>query len=81
MGTNEPRLPQRAVLHREQYDKTPQPEAVLHYDAQMSDFQREQDMDVIGWLGRTIPRLQSVKSLAGRHRMREALANLGFELR
>ncbi len=76
-----PRLPQRAVLHREQYDKTPQPEAVLHYDAQMSDFQREQNMDVIGWLGRTIPRLRSVKSLAGRDRMREALANLGFELR
>ncbi|MEI9997423.1 MAG: NADPH-dependent oxidoreductase [Rhizomicrobium sp.] len=76
-----PRLPQRAVLHREQYDKTPQPEAVLHYDVQMSDFQREQNIDVIGWLGRTIPRLKSVKSLAGRDRMREALANLGFELR
>ncbi len=80
-GGVKPRLPQRAVLHREQYDKTPQPEAVLHYDAQMSDFQREQNMDVIGWLGRTIPRLRSVKSLAGRDRMREALANLGFELR
>lgn len=80
-GGIKPRLPQRAVLHREQYDKSPQPEAVLHYDAQMSDFQREQNMDVIGWLGRTIPRLKSVKSLAGRDRMREALANLGFALR
>ena len=79
-GGIKPRLPQRAVLHREQYDKAPQPEAVLHYDAQMSDFQREQNMDVIGWLGRTIPRLQSVKSLAGRDRIREALANLGFKL-
>lgn len=76
-----PRLPQRAVLHHEQYDERPQPEAVLHYDAQMSDFQREQNMDVIGWLGRTIPRLKSVKSLAGRDRIREALATLGFALR
>lgn len=76
-----PRLPQRAVLHREQYDVTPQSEAVSHYDARLSDFQREQGMDVIGWLGRTIPRLRSVKSLAGRDRMREALNNLGFELR
>lgn len=76
-----PRLPQRAVLHREQYDAAPQPDAVNYYDARMSDFQREQGMDVIGWLGRTIPRLRSVKSLAGRDRMREALHNLGFELR
>jgi nitroreductase len=80
-GGVKPRLPQRAVLHREQYDRTPQPDAVLHYDAQMRDFQREQSMDVIGWLGRTIPRLKNAKSLAGRDRMREALANLGFELR
>lgn len=76
-----PRLPQRAVLHREQYDSTAEPEAVRYYDEQMSHFQREQNIDVIGWLGRTIPRLQSIKSLAGRDRMREALANLGFELR
>jgi nitroreductase len=76
-----PRLPQGAVLHRERYDKAPQPQAVRHYDAQMRDFQREQGMDVIGWLGRTIPRLKNVSSLAGRDRMREALANLGFALR
>jgi nitroreductase len=76
-----PRLPQRAVLHSEQYDENPQADAVLHYDAQLSDFQREQNLAVIGWLGRTIPRLKSVKSLAGRDRMREALSSLGFELR
>ena len=76
-----PRLPQRAVLHHETYDATPQSQAVRHYDDSLRDFQREQGLDVIGWLGRTIPRLQRVKSLAGRDRMREALANLGFELR
>jgi nitroreductase len=76
-----PRLPQRAVLHRERYDAAPQSEAVTSYDARMRDFQREQNMDVIGWLGRTIPRLKSAAALAGRDRMREALAHLGFELR
>ena len=76
-----PRLPQRAVLHHEQYSPAPQSEAIVRYDEKLSEFQREQGMDVIGWTGRTIPRLKTAQSLAGRDRMREALGNLGFELR
>jgi nitroreductase len=76
-----PRLPQRAVLHHENYSAAPQSAAIVRYDEKLSEFQREQGMDVIGWTGRTIPRLKTAQSLAGRDRMREALANLGFELR
>lgn len=76
-----PRLERRSVLHHEQYSSEPHSSAILRYDEKLSDFQREQGMDVIGWTGRTIPRLKSAQSLAGRDRMREALANLGFALR
>lgn len=76
-----PRLPRAAVLHREQYSSAPHSAAIVRYDEKLSEFQREQGMDVIGWTGRTIPRLRSAQSLAGRDRMRAALANLGFELR
>lgn len=76
-----PRLPPDAVLHHEQYSSAPHSQAIVRYDGTLTEFQREQGMAEIGWTGRTIPRLQSAQSLAGRHRMREALANLGFELR
>jgi len=76
-----PRLERKSVLHREQYSPAPHSEAILRYDEKLSDFQRERGMDVIGWTGRTIPRLKNSQSLAGRDRMREALANLGFVLR
>jgi nitroreductase len=76
-----PRLEQKSVLHREQYSPAAHSAAILRYDEKLSDFQREQGMDTIGWTGRTIPRLRNAQSLAGRDRMREALANLGFVLR
>jgi hypothetical protein len=33
------------------------------------------------WTQRVIQRVKTPASLSGRHRMREALANLGFEIR
>jgi nitroreductase len=76
-----PRLGHASVLHREQYSSEPHSPAILRYDAILTDFQREQGMAEIGWTGRTIPRLKTAQSLAGRDRIREALVNLGFELR
>lgn len=76
-----PRLGQESVLHREQYSSQSHSSAIVRYDATLTDFQREQGLAEIGWTGRTIPRLKSAQSLAGRDRMREALTNLGFELR
>jgi nitroreductase len=76
-----PRLPSEVILHREQYSAVLQSEAVARYDEKLSEFQREQGIDVINWTTRTIARLKTAQALAGRDRMREALGNLGFELR
>jgi nitroreductase len=76
-----PRLPRDIILHREQYAKAPESAAISRYDEQLRAFQAELGQDPIGWIGRTIPRLKTAKALAGRDRMREALAHLGFALR
>lgn len=76
-----PRLPQGVVVHREQYNPAIDPATIAAYDGRMSAFQVEQHMPDERWTQRTINRVKGPGSLSGRHRMREALANLGFELR
>ena len=76
-----PRLPPSVVVHREQYDRTVDPASIAAYDGRMSAFQNEQGMDPEQWTARVISRVLSPRSLSGRDRMREALRNLGFELR
>ena len=76
-----PRLPQSVVVHREQYDPTLDPATIAAYDSRMSAFQTEQRMPDERWTQRVIQRVKTPASLSGRHRMREALANLGFEIR
>ncbi|MDR3517171.1 MAG: NADPH-dependent oxidoreductase [Azospirillaceae bacterium] len=76
-----PRLPQGAVLHREQYslDATRQP--IADYDAILQDFQREQAMKPQGWIDLVRGRLETVAALKGRDRLRAALQSLGFALK
>jgi nitroreductase len=76
-----PRLPQSVVLHREQYCAAPQHEAIGGYDATVRQFQREQGMKAIDWTQQCVNRVKDAEALRGRDRMREALRNLGFELR
>ena len=76
-----PRLPQSVVLHREQYSAPPRDEAIAGYDATMREFQGEQGMRAIDWTQQCINRVKDAEALRGRDRMREALQNLGFELR
>jgi nitroreductase len=76
-----PRLPQSVVLHREQYSSAPRSEAIDGYDATMREFQREQGMRAIDWTQQCFDRVKDGAALRGRDRMREALRNLGFELR
>jgi hypothetical protein len=76
-----PRLPQGVVVHREQYGAALDPAAITAYDGRMSAFQAEQGMPDEQWTQRAINRVKGPDSLSGRHRMREALANLGFELK
>lgn len=76
-----PRLPQAAVLHREVYDAGPQQGAAATYDARFREFQRAEGLETVGWIQRTLARLETKEALNGRDRMREAVANLGFEIR
>jgi nitroreductase len=76
-----PRLPQEAVLHREQYAAAPQSDAFAAYDARLVEFQREQGMKEIPWTELATDRVKTAASLHGRDRMREALNNLGFPIR
>jgi hypothetical protein len=76
-----PRLSQRVVLHRETYSAAAVHAEVTEYNAIMHGFQKEQGMKVVDWTEQCIDRVRDAKALRGRDRMREALRNLGFELR
>ena len=76
-----PRLPQSIVLHREQYSTAPRSETVDGYNRAIRGFQREQGMKAIDWTQQCFNRVKDAAALRGRDRMREALRNLGFELR
>jgi nitroreductase len=76
-----PRLPQRAVLHREQYSAAAQPEAFGEYDKVIRAFQHEQGMIEIDWTQQASNRVRTAQSLHGRDRIRSALEILGFALR
>jgi len=76
-----PRLPQSLVLHRERYSTAPGGDAVDGYNATMRGFQLEQGMKAIDWTQQCLNRVKDAAALRGRDRMREALHNLGFELR
>jgi nitroreductase len=76
-----PRLSQRVVLHRETYNAAAVHDAVADYNAVMRGFQQEQGMRAVDWTQQCINRVKDAAALRGRDRMREALRNLGFELR
>ncbi len=76
-----PRLPQSLVLHRETYSAAARSDAIDGYNATMREFQREQGMKAIDWTQQCFNRVRDAEALRGRDRMREALRNLGFELR
>ncbi len=76
-----PRLPQGIVLHHEQYDSDLKRDAIERYNAVARDYMREQGMTEQDWTAQATGRLAGRKSLTGRDRIREALLNLGFELR
>jgi hypothetical protein len=76
-----PRLPQTAVLHREQYSPAAEPEAIAAYDAVLLDFARRNGMPDQGWVPKVLARVGSAAALTGRDRMREVLGGMGFGLR
>jgi nitroreductase len=75
-----PRLPQAAVLHRERWSAADEAEAIARYEPAMRAFQASQRMQPVGWTPQATARVRGPQSLSGRHRLREALAALGFGL-
>jgi hypothetical protein len=77
-----PRLPQDAVLFREQYARGPaQHAAVASYDTTMRAFQAEQGMKVQDWTEQAVNRVKDAPGQDGRACLRAALAALGFGLK
>lgn len=77
-----PRLPQDAVVHRETYAADQQDAAVERYNQMMTPFYRDQQMRVNGdWAQHSARRVAGPQSLSGRDTIREALRQLGFDLR
>ena len=76
-----PRLPQSAVLHRETY-QLEQDKAIAQYNEIMKAFYTSQKMNIQSdWSEHSAKRVAFAESLSGRHRLGEALKNLGFPLR
>ncbi|HEY9280252.1 MAG TPA: NADPH-dependent oxidoreductase [Eoetvoesiella sp.] len=77
-----PRLPQEAVLHNEVYDSTVVDATADAYNSTMTEFYRTQGMKTHGpWDLHSLNRVRGPEAMQGRHRLKEALNNLGFELR
>jgi nitroreductase len=76
-----PRLPQEVVLHHETYAPGRKLDALARYNAALSSFQREHNLAVEEWTSKVTERVRTPESLAGRHRLGQALRNLGFQLR
>lgn len=74
-----PRLPQSAVLHREQYHvPSDQAQEIGGYNEALRAFMRANGMKEIDWSAQVVERLGSPEALTGRHRLYEALRNAGF---
>ncbi|EIV92386.1 NADPH-dependent oxidoreductase [Frankia sp. QA3] len=75
-----PRLPQAAVLHHERYDATTADSHIPAYDERLGEYNARYGLPG-SWSERVLARLAGPQSLAGRHRLREALENLGLPSR
>lgn len=77
-----PRLPQPAVLHREQYQLEPQMDQVDIYNQIMAEFYEQQGMAAQeDWSDHSIKRIRAAESLMGRQQLHGILEELGFPLK
>lgn len=75
-----PRLPQDAVLFREQYG-TGNGDPIAEYNDSFRAFQREQSLPDRAWTSVVAQRLRGPESLHGREALRDVLHGLGFGLK
>lgn len=77
-----PRLPQEAVLFREQYGAPDATAAALAaYDLRLRGFQREQGLPERDWTEQATQRVRGPEALAGRDVLHAVLRGLGFGLK
>jgi nitroreductase len=72
-----PRLPQAAVLHREQYVAAAADAHIPVYDVRLSEYNRRHGLSG-GWVDRVLKRLAGPQSMAGRDVLRTALERRGL---
>jgi nitroreductase len=77
-----PRLPQDAILFREQYQASEaQQAAIAQYNLRLRNFQISQGMAAQDWTAQATKRVRDERALTGRHTLREFLHRAGFRLR
>lgn len=76
-----PRPPQSVVLHRNRYDPAAALPGLQAYEQAMKSFYEQQGMKVESWIMRSLRRVATPEALTGRHRLREALQQMGFPLK
>lgn len=82
LASIKPRLPQQAVLHREQYNAKQISASADDYIATMANFYQSQGMKTNGdWDQHSLHRVRGPEAMAGRDRLAEALKKLGLALR
>lgn len=75
-----PRLPQAAVLHREQYRAVPADDHIPYYDERLAAYHAYHGLTG-AWTDRVLARLAGPQSMAGRHSMRASLEQRGIPSR
>jgi len=77
-----PRLPQDAVLFREQYETgAAQDAAIAAYNERLRRFQASQSLPEQDWTAQAAGRVRDAAALTGRHILRGFLEGIGFKLR
>lgn len=74
-----PRLPQRAVLHYEEYDREAWRESTAHYEAMFADYYEGQGVPNASWKRKLTKRLGTPEALHGREKLRENLTVRGLD--
>ncbi|MEK1890509.1 MAG: NADPH-dependent oxidoreductase [Phyllobacterium sp.] len=76
-----PRLPQEAILHREQYRPNPSSDERDNYNATLRAFQTLQSMAQIDWSEQVARRIATKEALKNRDKLGEILKDFGFALK
>jgi nitroreductase len=76
-----PRLPQAAVLHREQYHVAQQAGAIAQFDDTIGAFYASQKLPQQKWTEHSLGRIKGAEALGNRARLSDIIRKLGFKLR